>query len=175
MHAGGSIDKYLLDPRQRPLCQFATDFGIDRHRTPARDLEFALGNRSVDFSFDLVSQIRILAQKDRAGSESFAQSNIEIRGNSAQKSIRGFDQQSAAVAGFAVGCNRAAVGESRQRRDRGLHKPVTRLVIEICNEAEAATVVLEPRLIQSVCKFLCHDHTGDPQLLRAPLSLLRLN
>ena len=60
----------------------------------------------------------------------------------AQESGRLLDQQAAAVAGLAVGGDRAAMGQAVQRADGRLHHPVAGAIVETRDQAEPARVLL---------------------------------
>jgi len=55
-----------------------------------------------------------------------------------------------AVAGLAVGVDRAAVPDRAQRVDAGLHHLAARLAVDRGDETDAAGVMLEARVVQAV-------------------------
>ena len=71
-------------------------------------------------------------------------------GDLTQEGIRFLHQQAATVAGFTVSGDCTTVRQSGQGIDGGLHQPVARPVVHLCDQSETATVSLEFRAIQAL-------------------------
>ena len=84
----------------------------------------------------------------QAGGVHCLQRQARRRGHLAQKAVRLAEQQAAAVAGLAVGGHGAAVGQLGQRGDGGIDQPMTGFVVELGDQAKAATVLFEIRMVQ---------------------------
>src|SRR6184192_1068404 len=76
--------------------------------------------------------------------------------------LRPLQQQPAAVAGLAVGRDRAAVSETDQGADRGANQPVARRIVQARDQAEAATVALVGLFIESGGRGMHGESLADP-------------
>src|SRR5690606_19850349 len=83
--------------------------------------------------------------------ETLGRRDAAFAGDRAQEAGRCLHEDAAAVAGLAVGGDRAAMREPGQRADRGLDDPVRRVVVEARDQAEAAAIALESRIVKSPC------------------------
>ena len=70
--------------------------------------------------------------------------------------MRHVEQHARAVAGHGVGARRPAVGEPPEHQQRALHDVVALAAPEIGHEAEAAGVVLVPRIVEAGASSFAH-------------------
>ncbi len=171
-HAVRCVDEYLLDVGQRLQRLVAAYRGIDRHDTPARDLEADLADCGGYHLARIVDSGFVLAQEHRARRKAFIKTESELLADRAHERLREFDQQAAAIAGLAVSGNCAAMGQAGERGDRRFDDPVTRHIVEVGDEAEAAAVLLVCRVIETFHVSLGHRRPGV-RALRAPRSISR--
>ena len=75
-------------------------------------------------------------------------SKPQLFADSTQERLRKLDEKTATVAGLAVGRDSTAMRQARKRLDRGFDDPVTRQIIEIRNQSETATVLVQGRVQQ---------------------------
>ena len=136
------VDEHLHDARQRFQGLQAAGAGIDREGAETCHLELLaldfLGENPAG-AFGLNG---IAIQKHQTGGKPRCQHQPGFRGRLAQKARRHFDQQTAAVAGLAVGRDGATVRQSIERTDGRLQHPMARLVIETRDQTEAARIPL---------------------------------
>jgi hypothetical protein len=82
---------------------------------------------------------------------------------------RTIQQHPATIAGDAIGADAAAVRHARQRDERLIDQPRAGLAVDIGDDAEAAAVVLECRIVQTLFAV---THVGDFRAdRRAPTSI----
>ena len=67
-----------------------------------------------------------------------------------EEPVRHLNQDAGAVAGARVGADRAAVLEIEQDRERVLHELMRLLVLDVGDEADAARVLVERGIVQSL-------------------------
>ena len=121
----------------------AAGCGIDWYDAPAGDPQ------SLPFQFRAqvgaggVSQGGIAVEEHHADPVVRAQFDAGLGGDSAQECLRLAHQQAATVAGFAVGGDRAAMGQAGQGIDGGLDQPVAGPVVHLGDQAKTATVSFE--------------------------------
>ena len=89
----------------------------------------------------------VVTQEDGTGGESLGKREAEFLAHLTQKTKRKLDQQAATVAGLAIRRDGATMGQARQRRDRSFHYEVARYIVQVCDQPEAAAVVLECRVV----------------------------
>jgi hypothetical protein len=77
-------------------------------------------------------------------------------GDVAQEFFGPLQQQAAAVAGFAVGPDGAAMGHAFERGQRGVDEFARRRVVEVRDQPETAAVVLEAGVIQALLSIVAH-------------------
>src|SRR3546814_15433682 len=75
----------------------------------------------------------------------------------AQKYIGLLHQQATAVAGLAIGRDRATMRHACQRGDGGLHELVRRLIVHVHDQAEATAVFFEFRPDKTVTPVFQHS------------------
>ncbi len=115
------------------------------------------------------------------GREAFARHDAVGCRQRAQPVRRAMDQHAAAVAADAVGIHAAAMGEFRQRGERGIDQRSAGAPVDLRDQAEAAAVVLESRVIQrrrAACRHLtppgcagCRDAGGTDLFAQKRLRL----
>ena len=89
-------------------------------------------------------------EEHQPGGEACAERDARPRRPRARRNFSGrLQQQPAAIAGLAVRGDRAAMGQAVERGHGGAHQPVTRLVVEAGDQAEAAAVALVGVLVES--------------------------
>ncbi len=148
-HPGRRVDENLRDVRQGVARFLAAGVGVDRHRPPAGDLEPLPFQLRVQVGAGGLGQGRVAVEEHHADAVMLAQLDAGRGGGLAQEPVGFAHQQAAAVAGFAVGGDRAAVGEPRQGVDGGMDQPVARPVIHLGDQSETATVSFEFRPVQT--------------------------
>ena len=138
-----ATDEHLLDLRQALQSQAAEDAGIDRHLAPADQLEAGVDDLAVHVGAGGLGFDRVLVEEHHADGVLPGQLDGKVfLGHGTQELIGLLYEQTATVAGLAVGVDAAAVGHAGQRLHGGLQKVVTRLPRHMGDQAET-TVVLE--------------------------------
>jgi len=160
-HALRRIDEDLLYPRQRGERLFTTRTGIERHRSPTRDNETGFCNGVIDGLAGRAGNFFILTQKHATGGKALSQRESTILTHGAQKRGWKFDKEAATVAGLAVRGDRTPMRQSGKRLYGGFNNPMTRHVIEICNETKAAAVAFEFGVVQGFCSLFGHRRRGQ--------------
>jgi hypothetical protein len=138
---GYAVDEHLLDERQALQRFMAAGVGVRRDLAPAGHLK--------PLAFQLHQQSALcLRRARRPGVKEYEacrkhRSKFDRRRlrESAQKFRRLLQEQSAAVAGLAVACDRAPVGEAIQRSNCRLDQPMARLVIQLGDQPKAAAIL----------------------------------
>ena len=154
LHRLGCVDEHLFDPGQGTQGKRAADGGIGRHDTPAGNFELELGDGPVQGLARGAGRGFVPGQEYGTGGKPRIERKTQVLAHGTHETHRKLEQQAAAVAGFAVGRNRAAVRQPRQRRYRGLDDPVAGHVVEVCDQAEAATVPFERGVVQAIVDTL---------------------
>src|SRR3546814_2040497 len=80
----------------------------------------------------------------------------QIRRDLAQKYIGLLHQQATAVAGLAIGRDRATMRHACQRGDGGLHELARRLIVHVHDQAEATAVFFKFRPVKTVALVFQH-------------------
>jgi hypothetical protein len=88
-------------------------------------------------------------EKDMAGSEHRRWRDAGVAGQRAQPRGRPVQQHAAAVAGYAIGADAAAVRHACERYERLIDDPRAGLAVDVGDDAEAATVMLERRVVKT--------------------------
>src|SRR5262249_10214432 len=115
---------------------------IGRHRAPASHLE-PLARQLTLEGLARRGGLSFLAREEHEPRrEPGPERDAALRGDGTQEALRLLQQQSAAIAGLAIGSDRPAVGETVERSDGGADQPVTRNVIETRDETKTAAVAL---------------------------------
>jgi len=147
-----AVDEHHLHPRQRLERFLAAGVRIRRHGTPAGHLE--------PFPLDLLPEDRLRlprllveAREERdSRCKTLGQLDTGFPGNCPEEAFGLLQQQAAAVARLAIARHGAAVREPAQGSDRRLDQPVTRLVVHVRDQAEAAAVALEVLPVQAAAR-----------------------
>ena len=141
------IDVDLFDPRQCRQRLLAARGRVHGNDAPAGDLEADFRDGFVDDGARLFGDGLILAQEYGAYRKALAQREAAFLSDRTQEVGRELDEQTAAIARLAVCRNGTAMGQAHERRDRRLHDPVARQIVEIRDQAEAAAVTVESRIV----------------------------
>ena len=159
-----SVDEYLFDARQHLQRLGAAGLrgraAPRASRPPADPARRALRRARARAASACVRRAR---QEHQARGERCAKRDARLGRQRAQEPSGFFRSSTAAVAGLAVGGNRAAVREAIERADGGLHQPVTGEVVEAGDQPEAATVALVRLFIESRGSM----HGEEPRKKRA--------
>ena len=123
--------------------------GIDRHFAPAEHLELFALDDLFDVRHRLAGLVRVLRQEGHAGAVVARRREVEVD-DRAEEAIGHLDQDAGAVAGPLVGAEGAAMVEVAQRRQTELDDAVAATATKVGHEADAARVVLEPRVVESL-------------------------
>src|SRR3569832_1582609 len=91
----------------------------------------------------------VLIQEHHADGEALSELQTGLGGHRAHERNRELHQQAAAVAGLTVGGHRAAVGQTGQRVDGGLHQPMAGLAVHVSDEPETAAGFFEFGSVQT--------------------------
>src|SRR5437868_38843 len=105
---------------------------------------------------------RIARVKHETGGEALGELDAGLGGHRPEEPLGPLQQQPAAVAGLAVGSDRAAVSEADQGADRGANQPVARRIVQARDQAEAATVALVVLFIESGGRDMHGEGLADP-------------
>ena len=125
---------------------------VGRHVAPAEQLQpFGLDHARDDgFAIDA---LRAIARHEHVADGVMAglgQLDVERRGDLFEEFMRDLHQDAGAVAGQRVGAGRAAMGEVLQDLEAMLDDLVARPALEVGDEADAASIVLALRIIESL-------------------------
>ena len=144
-----AVDEQLLDARQRLQGLGTAGLDPDRHHAPAGHLQPLARQRRPQRGPAGGGQRGIVRQEHQPRGEAWGEREAGLGGHRAQEFLGTLQQQSAAVAGLAVGGDGAAVRQAIEGGDRGAHQPVARRVVEARDQAEAAAVALVGALVES--------------------------
>ncbi|RMO66669.1 hypothetical protein ALQ37_05532 [Pseudomonas syringae pv. aptata] len=145
-----TANEYLLDFRQALQRQATQNAGIDRHLTPAHQIQ-AFGE---DFAVHVfargVGPGVVLIEEHHAHSILAGQIDVEVLlGDRTQEAIGLLNQQTATVAGLAVGVDTATVGHAGQGLNGRLQQVMTGLALHMSDQAEAAVILEFIWLVQT--------------------------
>ena len=143
-----TVHEELLDHRQALQGDLAECGVVRGHRTETGHVQACAGQLPDQQLARARGQGRILVEKGQAGGITGVQGVAVLDRHRAQETVRFLEQQTTAVARFAIGSHRAAVSHASQRRDRRGHQLVGCLVIQLRNQAESAAILLEVRAVQ---------------------------
>ncbi|MNF55808.1 hypothetical protein D3C84_372810 [compost metagenome] len=145
-----ATNEHLLDLRQALQGQAAEDAGVHRNLAPADQLQASFDDLAIHVLARHFGAGRILVEEDHADGVLDRQFNGEgLFGDRTQEQVRLLDQQTATVAGLAVGVDAAAVGHAGQGFDGGLQKMVARLALHMGDQAETAVILEFIRMVQT--------------------------
>ncbi len=129
----------------------AEDGEIDRHFAPGDEGEaLFLHGLDEDLARLRLGELAAARQEDHADAEVLVRRGglfllLEI---AAENIVRELSEHARAVAGDGVGVDGAAVGEAFERREGARQHVVRALAVDLRDEAHAASVVLELRVVQ---------------------------
>ncbi len=129
----------LHDRWLRSLSPLAQVRGIDRHLAPAREADFLRCASLLD-----EREIAFLAREDHCQAAFRSQARRERQ------------EDAGAVAGEAVGVDRAAVLDAAQRGENQIEDAARRLTVHVGDEADTAGVPFSRRIVQLVQRPHCH-------------------
>ncbi len=143
-------DENLLDTGQAVFGHGPEAGAVGGHFAPTRYIETLLGQTGFE-SLPRCGSFRFIgAQKDHTNGVHVAQLHAQAGlGSLSQERVGLLQQQTAAVAGFAVGGDPAAVGHAGQRLDCRLQECMTGFAFHMGDEAESAVVLELTRLIET--------------------------
>ena len=147
VHAVARLDEDLPHPRLRRCGQRAAGLGIHRHLAPAGRFQPFLAQAALQLHRRGVAAGRI--EEHQARGEALAQRDTGLLRQRPQPRLRAVNQHAAAIAADAIGIHATAVGKFGERAERGVHHPGAGTPVDLRNQAEAAAVVLEARVVQS--------------------------
>jgi hypothetical protein len=127
----------------------AAGFGSMRQGAKARDAQLLALDLLREHAARGFGLGRIAIQEHEARGELRRELEPASAATARKNARRHLDQQAAAVAGLAVGGDRAAMRQAVQGADGGLQHPVARLIVEARDQAEAAGVPLIAPAIQA--------------------------
>lgn len=142
--AGRRREHDLLDLGAGGVGLLADHRGVDRHLTPAVDVEAEAKGLGLDdgagrfLISEVVARQEHLADGDRAGAQDVADAGHLV----GEEVLRHAQQHAGAVAGLAVGVDRAAVPDALQGGDGQLDHLAAGLAVQGADEADAAGVAL---------------------------------
>ena len=145
------VDVDLLDSGKRCQGLVATGRRVNWHVPPADHLKPGIRDGRIDHLACSLGRRRVAAQEDSTRCKALVQLESELFTDGSQKGLGEFDQQAAAIAGLAVGGNSTTMRQARKRLDCCLHNPMARQIVEVGDQAEAATVSMLFRVKQVVC------------------------
>ena len=157
------VDEDLLDDRQRLEGLEAARLGVGGQQTPAGDLQSFALELLLELLHSDLCQCFVLIEEHQARGKLPRQLDAGIGSDGAQEARRRFEQQAATVTGLAVRGDSTAMGEPVQRRDGGLHQPIARLIVEVGDQAKAATVLLVGLAVQTLVQLAVHHITFCPR------------
>jgi hypothetical protein len=152
-------DEQLAHVRTRRGGDVAHVLLVDRNVAPAED---AL---ALDADVHLEQLLDLLAARGIRGQEALDDAvvahrrQVEADGR-AQERVGDLDEDPGAVARADVRALGTAVLEVVQRHQRAVHDLVRRLVVQPRDHGHAAAIVLEPRVVETVClrRLVMHGH-----------------
>ncbi len=166
-HVRRRIDEHLQDVRLAlHRLGAAGVFRIDRHLAPAGKPERAALDGALHGGAGLGDPGRV--DEHDAGGEALGQLDVRLGGEGAQEGLGGLHQEPAAVAGLAVGGDRAAVGHAFQGLDRGVDHPVAGYAVHVRDQAEAAVVALEFGAVEGAVHLVL-SHRSTPVAARGAI------
>ena len=155
-------DEDLADARQARAGE-ATDRGrLVGDVAPAEQcLPFALDD-ALEAGFLLRGGRRILREEHHADRVAFALGQLDAacRALATQQRVRDLDEQAGAVAGLGIAAAGTAMTEIHEDLDASLHHVVGGLAGDVRDEADAAGVVLEGRVIEPLLSRHSGVHLG---------------
>ncbi len=125
---------------------------VGRHIAPANERQaLALDHLRVDIADDL-APVGILRHEQHANSvfAAFRQREAELLGFLGKEFVRNLHKDAGTVAGARIGADCAAVFQVAQDGQRVLDDLVRGLALDVGDEADAAGVLVEPRIVEAL-------------------------
>ena len=148
LHSRRRIDENLLYPWQRRQRVGAAFPGTDRNRSKTGDRQTLRLQKGAQAFTLRVGYFLTAVKKQHSGGKTPGQLEPGFLGHGAQVFFRAPDQQAAAIAGLAVRCYGAAVGQTLECVQRSLHEVVAGLIAQLGDQPESAAVPLVGRVVQ---------------------------
>ena len=160
LHLRRGVDKHLQDVGLG-LQRLGTTglFRVQRYLAPAGQRQRAACDRGLDGRAGRLDMVWI--DEHEAGGKSLGRIDPGLVGEGAQEGLGCLHQQPTAVAGFAIGGDRTAVGHALQGLDGRIQDPVTRYPFHVRDQAKAAVVALEFRAVQGAVQLVL-SHRSTP-------------
>ena len=145
-------DEELLEHRHARLPKRPDDARIDRHVAPADDLLVVVPDGALERAHLGRAPIGLARQEHLRDAVVVRVRDLdaEVRHRALEERVRHLDEDARAVAGARIAPGRAAMREAAEHFDPLLHHVVRRPPLEIGDEAEAAGVVLEARVVEAL-------------------------
>ena len=135
-----AIDEDLLDVGQGLVRLGTAGLGVRRHGAPAGDAQRLALQLHHESAARRVGARRIAAQEHEARGKHRCKRNCHLARERAQKFLGLLQEEPAAIARLAVGCDGAAMCQALQRRHTGLDNPVTGHIVELSDQPKAAAI-----------------------------------
>ena len=166
---GIAADEHLTDEWFARLCRLSQRGVVGRHRAPAEDrLPFGLDDVFEDFG-ESAALGRVARQEHQAAgvlSRPRQRQAVLLR-HLLKECVRHLDEHARAVAGIGLATTRAAMVEVAQHLDGLLHDAVGFPALHVDDEADAAGLVLEPRIVKTLLSRLPRGATREALLSAA--------
>ena len=143
-------DEDLPDERLGGLGRLSQRGIVGRHRPPA-DERLALGlDDLLEALLDSAALDPVAGEEDQAGPvlAGLGKGDPGLLADLLEEGVGNLDEDAGAVAGVRLAAGRAAVVEVLEDLDRLLQDPVGLAALDVDDEADAAGVVLEPRVVK---------------------------
>src|SRR6185369_13063102 len=150
----------LADGGHHALRDLAGRLLVHGHAPPAEDLLALLTDHLLDDALALVPLVHLVRQEDHADAVLAGGGEIDAERLrlAAEERVRDLDEDAGAVAGVRIAAARAPVRQVLEDREPLLHDVVRALALHVHDEADAACVVLDLRVLQPAGPSLCHDY-----------------
>ena len=149
------VDHDLLDLRPAGIRLFSDHRRIDRHLAPTLDAVAEAENlRLHDAAAEVLRAEIGLGQEHHADGKASALGPLAGRLHMLPEEVlRNLDVNAGAVAGLAVGIDRAPVPHRLERRDAGLDHIAPRRAVERGDQSDSARIVLETGIIEAAAQL----------------------
>ncbi len=149
---GGAADEDLADGGLAGFGGFAKVGVVGGDAAPAEELEALALHDGGDLLLDLAALGRVFREEDEAGAvvAGGGERDAGFLGDLGAEGVRDLDEDAGAVAGIGLAAGGAAVVEIFEDLDALAHEVVRGTTMEIGDEADAASVVLEPRVVEAL-------------------------
>ena len=149
---GGAADEKLADVGLAGLGGFAEGGVVGGHGAPADEGEPLALDHLGDFLFDLAAMGGVARQEEVAGAvvAGVGQGEAGLLGGVHAEGVRHLEEDAGAVAGVGLAAGGAAMVEIFEHLDALTQNGVGGAALQIGDEADAARVVLKPRIIKTL-------------------------